>query len=868
MKRILSLIVMMVFSYALVGGPIDENTAKQLAQNFWKENNVMAVKDGKVYKRQMDEARFVNVAPQHGYSEFFIFNNTAGKGYVIMAADNNVTPILGYSYENNFDGGELPPNFKAWLDGYAMQIREAASLRLNATEEIRNDWECLRQGKTMPVKSEKAVAPLVKTKWSQAPYYNDLCPYDRQVNQRAVTGCVATAMAQVMKYWSYPVHGLGNHSYVPSSHPEYGTQYADFSAVNYAWSSMPNSVTSANNAVATLMYHCGVSVDMMYGTTVAPDAGSAAYIIDYGSSIPCAETALKTYFDYKNTLHGVKKNDYTDAQWISLLKNELDNGRPMMYGGFSSGGGHAFVCDGYNSSNYFHFNWGWAGNYDDYFYINSLNPGSHSYSQSQQALIGIEPNQNGGGGGGGGGGGSTPTYKLQYRNDLSMQSEIWFYDNLKVYAEIANRGNANFNGYIGAAVFRKDDNGDYVYLNVMKYWDRTSSPLEPGYYVSGDLECAGGPPYLPGFYAIAMVYSLDCDLWNFIDNDNHNNAYFEIYYEQDIETFSDFNILTGDYLYYGTSSTINVDVWNSGNTTFYGRFRVNLSNLDGSWAQNIEILNCTNGMPANTHYEEGLDFTGEITVEPGSYYMELAYQNSGDSNWYYAGAYEYQNPVRVEVVAAPVDRDRYESNNTVNSAYRLPCNISGSSTTVSTTGANFHDNTDFDYYKIQLGSGHNYVITPRLHDSYNSGNSTYYTVDAMFAYSTDGVNWSDFYDDVMDASFNVNAGTLYFWVVPYFEGKVGTYLLDIKVAYGTGVEESEETSFCVYPNPVKETLNVNCDGVQEIRLYNTLGMMVRTINAEGKETVQIDMGNLPCGTYVLQAVGEHQILTRKVVKAE
>ena len=397
MKRLFALILMMSIGFSLIGGPIDETTAKQLAQSFWKDNNTMAVRDGKVFKKKMDDARFVNVAAQYGYSEFFIFNNTAGKGYVIMAADDCVTPILGYSYENNFDDGELPPNFKAWLDGYAEQIRAAVAIKAQATAEIRSDWECLRQSKPLPIKSENAVSPLVQTKWNQAPYYNAQCPYDDNANVRTVTGCVATAMAQIMKYWSYPMHGLGNHSYVPSSHPEYGTLYVDFSAVNYQWSNMPNSVTSDNSAVATLMYHCGVSVDMMYGIPTAPDYGSAAYIIDYGSGRACAEIAFKTYFDYKSTLHGVKKNDYSDSQWIALLKTELDNARPMLYGGFSSSGGHAFVCDGYDNNNYFHFNWGWGGTYNDYFYINSLNSSSYNYSQNQQAIIGIDPNQSGGG---------------------------------------------------------------------------------------------------------------------------------------------------------------------------------------------------------------------------------------------------------------------------------------------------------------------------------------------------------------------------------------------------------------------------------------------------------------------------------------
>ena len=402
----------------------------------------------------------------------------------------------------------------------------------------------------------------------------------------------------------------------------------------------------------------------------------------------------------------------------------------------------------------------------------------------------------------------------------------------------------------------------------MKYWDKTSNPLQPGYYIHGDLTCTAGPPYLPGSYGLAMLYSLDGDLWNFIDRGNFHDTFFDIKYEQDIETYSNFEIRTGDYLYYGTNATVNVDIWNSGAETFYGRFRVNLANLNGTWAQNIDIISCEDeGLGANYHYINGLDFTGEITVEPGSYYLELGYQRSGESEWYYAGAYAFQNPVRVEVVAASVSADPYESNNTVNNAYRLPCNITGNSTTVSTTGANLHNNNDIDYYKIQLDAGKNYIVTPRLHDSYNSGNSTYYTVDAMYAYSTDGVNWSDFHDDVMESFFTVGGSTVYFWVMPYFEGKTGTYQLDIKVVPTTGIDESEEILFSVYPNPVRDVMNVNCNDIEQIGLFNTVGQKIESFSTKGNDKIQIDLSGLPSGVYILQAFSQGHILTRRIVKS-
>lgn len=865
MKKLYAILLMLTASITLTGGPIDETTARQLALNFWKENNIMGVKSGKVFRNTTTDAQFVNVAPQFGYTEFFIFNNTIEKGYVIIAADDGSIPVLGYSYDKNFDAEVLPPNLKDWLDDYARQIQAIASSKAQATKEIRADWDCLRQGKPLPLKSETAVAPLVTTQWDQSPYSNAQCPYDNNHHERTLTGCVATAMAQVMKYWNYPEHGYGSHSYVPSSHPEYGTLYADFSAVNYQWSSMPNSVNSNNNAVATLMYHCGVSVDMNYGISGSPDYGSSAYTADNGNNRPSAETALKTYFNYKSTLHSESKAGYSDSQWINLLKNELDNARPMLYRGSGNGGGHSFICDGYNNNNYFHFNWGWGGYANDYFYIGNLNPDSFNFTSGQQAVIGIEPKQNGGSGGG-----TSSDFGLRYYSDLTMEnSEIWFYDDLSVHAEIANYGNGDFYGYIGAGVFRQDDNGEFRFLQVMDYWDRTSNPLTSNHYIQGSMECEAGPPYVPGSYGIAILYSLDCNLWNFIDGQDFQDAFFNIVYAADIETFSDFNIMTGDYLYYGTSATVNVDIWNSSDFTFYGKFSVDLAYEDGSFAQNIQILDCDDGLGANYHYTYGLDFTGEITVEPGTYYIELAYQESGESSWYYAGASEYPNPVPIEVVAAPVTVDPYEANNTVSSAYPLPLNISSYSATVNTNNANLHNASDIDYYKIQFNPGKNYIVTPRLHDSYNSDDGIYYTVDAKFAYSTDGVTWSEDYDDELPSSISIAGGkTLYFRVSPYFEGKTGTYLLSINVTIGTGIEESDETPFCVYPNPVKDMVNVNCKGMEEIKLFNAVGQMVRIIHVKGSESVQINMADLPDGVYILQAVGDNRLLSRRIVKAD
>lgn len=203
---------------------------------------------------------------------------------------------------------------------------------------------------------------MLTTTWGQTCYYNADCPEDTQVDSiycdYVPAGCVAVAMAQVMKYWNYPTQGTGSHGYDdPPYIPEaYGWQEANFGATTYQWSSMPCQLNSNNNAVATLIYHCGVSVDMDYG---------------YGcSGTPTSKTvyALENYFSYSTSAIYKEKEDYTNSAWDDLLRNNLRNYQSIIYRGTASpgAGGHAFVLDGFTKTQLetytyptnFHINWG------------------------------------------------------------------------------------------------------------------------------------------------------------------------------------------------------------------------------------------------------------------------------------------------------------------------------------------------------------------------------------------------------------------------------------------------------------------------------------------------------------------------------
>ena len=319
------------------------------------------------------------------YTTFYLFAIDGG-GFVIVSADNRVQPILGYSLRSNLDVDNIPSNMAAWLEGYDKQIRAAME---DDALPVHHGWQEQASPKSGVEGYDSIVGPLLTTTWDQSPYYNSLCPLDG--GQRTLTGCIATAMAQVMKYWNWPATGVGQHSYATSS---YGTLSADFGTTIYDWDNMPTALSSSSTsaqvtAVATLMYHCGVAVEMGYGIYASGISNNIMY--NHGLNFPCPENALRTYFKYSAALTGVRRADFTGEDWAALMKNEIDHRRPVLYAGIGRTEGHEFVCDGYDTNGYFHFNWGWSGLADGYFTFSRLNPAGSDFTNTQNAIIGIEP---------------------------------------------------------------------------------------------------------------------------------------------------------------------------------------------------------------------------------------------------------------------------------------------------------------------------------------------------------------------------------------------------------------------------------------------------------------------------------------------
>lgn len=316
----------------------------------------------------------------NGQPGLYIFENNSETGYAILSADDLAAPLLGYGNQSKLDSDSMSPDMKWWLEEYARQIEYA---RMTGAKPYEN----------LLTRSDKgAISPLMSTKWNQNAPYNLMTP---MVNGRhCVTGCVATAMAQVMKYWNYPETGKGT-AECTVLYPDgtSGKEVMLLNEQNFDWNNMLDSYDGSatenqTSAVAYLMKACGYASNMGYS------------LYESGTAVFYAATSLMNNFAYNKNLQYCQRNYYGTSDWSDMIYEELEAGRPVVYGGQSNQAGHCFVCDGYDTDGYFHFNWGWGGMSDGYFLLDALNPGSlgigangGGYNFDQNIVIGIQPTE-------------------------------------------------------------------------------------------------------------------------------------------------------------------------------------------------------------------------------------------------------------------------------------------------------------------------------------------------------------------------------------------------------------------------------------------------------------------------------------------
>ena len=356
---------------------VSVNTAQQVAANVaagLSPSNLRSSSDLKlVYAAPAKQQSGLRSADNE--SDYYIFNVGTGDGFIIVAGEDRVRPVLGYSAEGEVDMEKMPENMKAWLEMYQGEIGWAVSQGLSASDETQAEWQGLLNGTT----KLRASKPQLETAhWAQGKPFNGMTP---TINgEHAVTGCVATAQAIVMKYYEYPQRAIGG----VSSYDEISITYDDYDWDNMLLDYSDGYTQAQGDAVAKLMWHCGANVGMEYG------------VQESGASTNLVTSSLKNVFGYSQSVQYAAKQAYRWADWTALIKKEIDEQRPLiLHGSDPLKGGHAFVCDGYNSNDYFHINWGW-GNAFGYYVLSTLDDngdgyGFAYYEDRYGAIIGIQP---------------------------------------------------------------------------------------------------------------------------------------------------------------------------------------------------------------------------------------------------------------------------------------------------------------------------------------------------------------------------------------------------------------------------------------------------------------------------------------------
>lgn len=392
MKKVLFLFLGLIIISNTYGEPVSTRRAERLVGNIIAAN-LQTLKSDQVALKLIWSDADNSLRSTSGNSDptYYVFSISDEKGFIVLSGDDDVYPILGYSFDNKFVVDSIPNNIRSWFEGYQKQINWVRDNGGEVSLDVRNAWKEISEG-TFRFASSGG-KQLVTALWDQGTPYSLKCPLKTTIGHMP-TGCVATSAAIIMKYHNWPDVGTGSHSYTSRTTK---SQYSATFDTPYLWSSMPlkysagSYSTQESNAVATLMWHAGVFSEMDY-----TDSSSGAYT-------PTCAAGLVKYMKYDKGIQVLSKDNYESSEWNTLLRNELDNDRPVIYGGSNEvGEGHQFIIDGYDSSNKFSVNWGWSGSGNGFYSLTALSPSLQGtggnvggFNVGQDMVVGIKKEQPG-----------------------------------------------------------------------------------------------------------------------------------------------------------------------------------------------------------------------------------------------------------------------------------------------------------------------------------------------------------------------------------------------------------------------------------------------------------------------------------------
>lgn len=843
MKKLLSLTVAILLGVgALYANPVDVNAAKSIGQKF--------------VETRFDEARGANLELVYTFSfgrevSFYVFN-VGNNGFVVVSADDMFRPIVGFGIGETFDT-ENPERMY-----YLNSLAEGRSLDRNKVSDpaVAEEWESLRQyGRLRGSHGTPIVEPLIQTRWNQNPApYNSMCPADPQgPGGHVYVGCVATAMAQIMNYWKYPTQGQGSHSYYC---PGYGTISANFGTTTYDWDNMLNSYNAGytpeqGNAVALLGFHCGVSVDMQYDGVEGSGTQSAL--------VP---NAVATYFRYTSAVNIQYKGNL--ASWLNTLKTSLDKGWPMYYSGHAANAnaGHAFVCDGYDDADYFHFNWGWGGSGDNWFQVGDIEYNTNNATITNFVPLDVYNNT-----------AQAPTnFNVTKTNDVAQEATLTWVNPTKTL------GNVNITAI------------DQIVIEREGFVIHTIDNPAPGAnmsWVDSNVPCYSTFEY--------KVYAIISGARG--NNIKASESFGPTCQWKIIATTTCLTGWKSGYLvsYDGAGREIDRVTMTSNNPLTYS-MNITLGNVKFAWLAGTDNIDLTikikdasntqvyqyegssNNIPSGYLYEGNNGCGNSAPTEtPGELFASSQNGNvvltwSGSTKAQY-GYNIYRDGLLFELAheAEFVDETAALGGHCYQVCYLTDGGESALSNEACATAGE----------GCESGNNLWFVIQDNGKPKITWEHPTTGQPDGYFVYRK--VNEDGAYEQVKIVAGNkteyketktLQDGNWYYYrIVPYYQDN-DCYSAPIKSLYNNeyyvkvlysvdGVDETMAQNVNVYPNPAKDMLTVKAENLSNVVIYNSLGQKVFAQTFDGNEAV-IDMSGIEAGIYMVRVIANGNEVTRKI----
>ena len=850
MKKSFLFIIALLACDLVMANPVDVNMAKTLGQKF-VENRFDVARQGH------DLALAYTAYADRGEACYYVFN-VGETGFIIMSADDCYRPIIGYSENGKYDVNNVPPALQDYLDGIVAGRSQHNTLTKSAAPDVAADWQMLEKtGRLVSRNGGRGVDYLVQTTWDQAYPYNYYCPEDPAGSHgHTYVGCLATAMAQLVAFWKYPEHGNGSHCYY---HEDYGQICADFQNTYYDWDHMANKLTEFSpieeiQAVAMISFHCGVTIDMGYG----PDGSGGA-----SGPIP---SAMHTYFSYSDACVQYSRDDFETKTWKNMVREQFDMGWPMYYGGCDTDGCHAFICDGYDDYDMFHFNLGWNGSSDGWYIIDEApytNPADAMFNFVPQVVYDATP--------------SAPTnLVVTPHSDTSFEATV-SWTNPTTYLDGTPLTD------IESMVVMRDGKICHVIDNVVAGQAMTITDRVP-YYNNYDYKVYAVSNGRNGKQIIErdVVFGPACD-WKIVMTSsdyygwrgNHISIYNMANKEIEEITISSsasqvvhFDVPIGRVKFCWAASD---DTINNMSFNIYNSQNVSVFSFSGSSADMAEgvFYEANNGCGNSGVCDAPYNFNGIADDEN----VVLEWDGSLDGAYAYC---VYRDDVIYQMVTDNSEPFVDDETGGLGHCYNVSVLCENgeselSNMTCVTVGEICNPARNLWYYTQDNGKPAITWDAPAHHEAL-TGYFIYRKTNADGTWERIKVLGAD--KTEYKETRSLEQGNWYYYKVIAYYREIDCNSIPAKSRYNNeyfvkiwyspdGVDENTIQDVEIYPNPAKDMLTIKADRIDYVKIYNSIGQIVFE-NKVNSEEISINLDGFDVGVYLVKAVVDGEVITRKV----